>query len=89
MVTEALEGSPRVRLSGVLEALGIARSRWYRRRVSEPKRAGRRRRPVPEALAAAVRGFAERYPWWGYKRIAVVARRAGVAVTNKQVYRVM
>jgi len=89
MITEACEGNPAVRLSRVLKALGIARATWYRRRIAEPKRAGRRHKPVPEALAAAVRAFAELYPWWGYKRIAVVARRGGVAVTNKQVYRVM
>jgi putative transposase len=40
-------------------------------------------------LAAPIRRFAERSPWWGYKRIAVVIRRAGVGVSNKQVYRVM
>ena len=89
MITEACEGNPAVRLSRVLKALGIARATWYRRRIAEPKRAGRRHKPVPEALAAAVRAIAELYPWWGYKRIAVVARRAGVAVSNKQVYRVM
>jgi transposase InsO family protein len=42
---------------------------------------------VPEELAAAIRALAERYPWWGYKRIAV-ARRQGLAVSNKVVYRV-
>jgi putative transposase len=43
---------------------------------------------VPEELATAIRALAERYPWWGYKRIAVVARRQGLAVSNKVVYRV-
>jgi transposase InsO family protein len=33
--------------------------------------------------------LAEQYPWWGYKRIAVIARRLGVGVSNKQAYRVM
>ncbi len=36
-----------------------------------------------------VRSFAEQFPWWGYKRLAVVLRRAGVAVTNRFVYRVL
>jgi transposase InsO family protein len=36
-----------------------------------------------------VRSFAQQYPWWGYKRLAVVLRRAGEAVTNRFVYRVL
>ena len=50
---------------------------------------GSQRRPVPEALAEKVHAVAGEFPWWGYKRIAVVARRAEVEVSNKQVYRVM
>ena len=56
---------------------------------SEPKRPGRKPRVVPEALAEKVRAVAREYPWWGYKRIAVVVRRAGGEVSNKQVYKVM
>jgi transposase InsO family protein len=41
---------------------------------------------VPEELAVQIRSLAERYPWWGYKRIAVIARREGLRVSNKQVY---
>ena len=78
-----------VRLGRVLKWLGIARSTWYRRRCAAPKRPGRKRKPVPEGLAAQISEFAKRYPWWGYKRIAVVMRRAAVGVSNKQVYRVM
>lgn len=33
--------------------------------------------------------MAEANPWYGYKRIAVMCRRAGHAVTNRQAYRVM
>ena len=36
-----------------------------------------------------VKGFALMYPWWGYKRLAVVMRRAGVGVSNRFVYRVL
>ena len=90
MVSQACEAaSCTVRLGHMLRWLGISRSTWYRRRTSSPKAPGRKRKPVPEALARAIGQFAKRYPWWGYKRIAVVARRAGVGVTNKQVYRVM
>ena len=89
MVTSACEQTPQIRLSRVLKALGVARSVWYARRKSEPRRPGRKRRAVPEVLAEKVRAVACGYPWWGYKRIAVVARRAGVEVSNKQVYKVM
>ena len=89
MITTACEETPQMRLSRVLEALGVARSVWYARRKSEPKRPGRKPKPVPEALAEKVRAVAYEFPWWGYKRIAVVARRAGVEVSNKQVYKVM
>ena len=50
---------------------------------------GRKPRVVPEALAEKVRAVAREYPWWGYKRIAVVVRRAGDEVSNKQVYKVL
>jgi putative transposase len=88
LVTEACAANPVVRLCGVLKALGIARSVWYARRAGEPKKPGRKPKPVPEELAAEIRALAERYPWWGYKRIAVVARRQGLAVSNQVVYRV-
>jgi putative transposase len=55
----------------------------------EPKKPGRKPKPVPEALAVAIRQLAEQYPWWGYKRIAVIARRLGIGVSSKQAYRVM
>ena len=88
-VTKACRVAPGTRLNRVLKALGVARSVWYARSKSEPKRRGRKPRPVPEALAEAIRELANRYPWWGYKRIAVVGRRGGLAVSNKQVYKVM
>jgi putative transposase len=79
---------PPARLSRVLKALGIARSVWYAKQAENPKKPGRKPKPVPEALAEAIRELAHRYPWWGYKRIAVIARRQGLAVSNKVVYRV-
>ena len=86
MITDACTASDhRVRLSGVLAALGIARSVWYAKAVSKPKKPGRKPKAVPEVLAAAMRDLARRYPWWGYKRIAVIARRQGLAVGNKMV----
>ena len=89
MVTTACAAVPGVRLNRVLKALGVARSVWYARKKREPRKPGRKPRPVPEALAEAIRALAREYPWWGYKRIAVIARRAGLGVSNKQVYKVM
>lgn len=90
MITvECTATAPPARLNRVLRALGIACSVWYARRKGEPRRPGRRPKAIPEALAEAIRALAREYPWWGYKRIAVVARRRELAVSNKVVYRVM
>ena len=89
MVTTACATSPGVRLNRVLKALGVTRSVWYARKKRDPKKPGRKPKAVPEALAAAIRTLAHEYPWWGYKRIAVIARRSGLRVSNKQVYKVM
>ncbi len=40
-------------------------------------------------LRAEVTACVKRYPWWGYKRIAVVCRRQGIGVSNRLVYRTM
>ena len=50
---------------------------------------GSQRGLVPGALAEKVRAAADEFPWWGYKRVAVIARRAGVEVSNEAVYRAM
>lgn len=44
---------------------------------------------MPAPLAAAIIANAKAFPWWGDKRIAVVCRRQGFPVSNKQAYRVM
>lgn len=89
MITEAIEtAEPLARLHFILRALGVTVSVWYGKQTKEPKKPGRKPRVVPEVLAEQIRTLAERYPWWGYKRIAVVARREGLAVSNKVVYRV-
>jgi transposase len=80
---------PAPRLNRVLKWLGITRSVWYARRKEEPKKPGRRPKPVPEELAAPIRELALKYPWWGYKRIAVIARRLGLGVSNQLVYKVL
>jgi hypothetical protein len=76
MVVQAqTTAKPPPRLNHLLKWLGVSRSVWYARRKDEPKKPGRRAKPVPEDIALAVRQLAEQYPWWGYKRIAVIARR--------------
>lgn len=79
------------RSSRVLGHLGIASSSWYRR----AKPGDRRRKPgprpssVPPAVGQAVKQTAKRFPWWGYKRIAVICRRQGLKISDRLVYRVM
>ncbi len=89
MVWKHCGAPPGVWLNRLLKALGVARSLWYAHKKAETWKPGRKPKGVPEALTEAVRKLAECYPWWGYKRIAVVGRRSGLAVSNKQVYRVM
>lgn len=76
------------RLKQVLQGLGVAPSSWYFRAGAEPKRPGPAPKPLDEGLRATVVAFATRYPWWGYKRLTIVLRRAGHAVGKKFVHAV-
>src|SRR5262245_831383 len=75
----------------VLDALGVPRASWYRQRspTLERPQPGPAPKPMPPELVAAVTAMAEANPWYGYKRIAVMCRRAGTKVNDRQVYRVM
>jgi putative transposase len=80
----------RPRQTAVLRLVSVAPSSWHRpARETERKRPG----PPPQAISDealdAVVNMAIENPWYGYKRIAVMCRRAGTAVTNRQAYRVM
>lgn len=77
------------RLVRILATLEIAPSSWYRQPVAERRRPGPARREIPEAVVVAVVEMATNNPWYGYKRIAVMCRRAGQPVTNRQAYQVM
>ena len=78
------------RLTGVLGALDIATSSWYRRPTEGPaKSPGPAPKPIPPEVVQWVVQMATRNPWYGYKRIAVMCRRAGQRVKNRQAYRVM
>jgi len=89
MIREAVRAHPRARLKAVVRALGLPSSSFFRRPVASRRRPGPRPRPLDPELSEVVRSFAMQYPWWGYKRLAVVLRRAGEAVTNRFVYRVL
>ena len=78
---------PRPRQTQVLRLMGIAPSSWHREpRTTERKRPG----PAPKALApeivTAVVEMAIANPWYGYKRIAVMCRRAGQVVKDREAY---
>jgi len=80
-----------VRITAVLDALEIARSSWYHRSAqpSQRKGPGPRAKPIPPEIVRIVVQTADLYPWYGYKKIAVICRRAGFKVKNRHAYRVM
>jgi len=88
-VEQAVGGG--VRLMGLLDALGLPRSSWYRRSVPEDRRTrpGPSPQVITEEVVRQVVAMAVENPWYGYKRIAVMCRRAGQPVKNRQAYQVM
>ena len=80
-----------VRITAVLDALSIPHSNWYHRPVpaSERRRPGPAAQPIPQEIIRVVVHAARLYPWYGYKKIAVICRRAGYRVKNRHAYRVM
>jgi transposase InsO family protein len=94
--TRALVGTgrkeqPRARLTHILQWLSIQTSSWYHAATppDQRRRPGPAPRPLPVGVEEAVVAMATANPWYGYKRIAVMCRRAGHAITNRQCYRVM
>jgi putative transposase len=86
-----VETSPAPRLGQVLRHLGIASSSWYRPSTDEDlrKRPGPPPKAIAEQVVQAVVAMATENPWYGYKRIAVMCRRAGNAVKDREAYVVM
>jgi transposase InsO family protein len=81
---------PRPRRTTVLRLVGIASSSWHRvPRAAERRRPGPSRQPIADEVIEAVVTMATANPWYGYKRIAVMCRRAGQAVKNREAYVVM
>jgi transposase InsO family protein len=81
---------PRPRQTQVLRLVGVAPSSWHRRPTSQPrKRPGPPPRPIADEVVEAVVAMATANPWYGSKRIAVMCRRAGQAIKNREAYVVM
>ena len=79
-----------IRVKQVLERLQLSASTYYRQQAREGdrQRPGPKPRALDEARKALVVEFAERYPWWGYKRLTIVMRRAGHEIGKKFVHAV-
>jgi putative transposase len=90
-VKKQLATHPRTRLTAVLKALGLATSCWYYTAVPAEKRRrpGPPLKPVDPQVEAWVIAMATINPWYGYQRIAVMCRREGWRVKNREAYRVM
>ena len=88
---QQLADNPKLRLTRVLDGLGIAASSWYRSPIppQQRRRPGPSPRQIPDELLGAIVDMAVANPWYGYKRIAVMCRRAGHAVRDRQAYQVM
>ncbi len=89
MVREEVVKRPPATLKGVVRAVGWPSSSFFWRSAQEKRKPGPSRRAVDQERAAIVRSTALKFPMWGYKRIAVVVRRAGLAVSNRFVYEVL
>ena len=70
------EWVPPPRCTDVLGHLGIATSNWYRPISAVAQRPRPAPRPLPQEIVDAVITMATANPWYGYKRIAVMCRRA-------------
>ena len=89
MVRQEVFANPPARLTRVVEAIGWPRSSFFHRAQHSRKRPGPPPRPLDPDKYQAVRQVALSYPWWGYKRIAIICRRSGISVSNRFVYKVL
>jgi putative transposase len=87
---QAAAPPPKARQTQVLRFIGVAPSSWHRPpRDGERKRPGPAPRPIADEVVQAVVEMAIANPWYGYKRIAVMCRRASQAVKDRETYLVM
>ena len=79
-----------VRLTAVLGHIGVVPSSWYYQVLSseERKKPGRKAIPVEPGKARLIIKTADKYPQWGYKKIAIVCRRTDGSVRDRAVYKV-
>lgn len=85
----AVSARPGTRLKRVVAAMGWAPSSFFHRPTASKRRPGPKPRTLDPVLSERVRQVALAYPWWGYKRLAVICRRRGLSVSNRFVYRVL
>ena len=87
---KAVQDAQGARLTNVVDAIGWPRSSFYHRRVkaADRKPKGPPPDPIPSWMDELVCGLAAQYPFWGYKRIAVICRRSGHKVSDKKAYRI-
>ena len=79
-----------VRLTSVMSLLSISSSSWFRRSKATTATRGRPSIPLDPSQVAMIRALAVRYPYWGYKRLAVLARREfGSGFSDLLTYRIM
>ena len=79
-----------LRLTPVLSELGISSTSWYRHTKPAAGARGRPRVPLDGAQVAVIRELSKRYPYWGYKRLAVLARREfSASFSDRLTYRIM
>jgi hypothetical protein len=81
-----------LRLSSVCELLGLSLRRMYGEYKPKGGGSSRATRPGSERFPErmnAIGTLALSYPWWGYKRLAVIARRDGWQVSDRQVYKAL
>lgn len=88
MIAAEVKAAPTARIKPVLAHLEISASSYFYAAKAERKRPGPAPKPLDASLAATVVEYAQRYPWWGYRRLAIVLRRDGVVVSNRFVKRV-
>ena len=87
---KSVQSKRKLRLTSVLQHLEVSVSTWYRKPKEEPATRGRPREPLDPVRVAAIRDLCRRYPFWGYKRIAVVTRSdIDCGFSDRLTYRIM
>lgn len=88
MIISEMAGT-KATLDGTLKSLSIARSTWFYKPASQPKKRGPKPKILDPERKAIVVQMAIDNPWYGYKRIAVMCRRAGHDITDRLAYQAM